>query len=165
MAGVPQPTAAPPRLQLDPTLDFLRLLWGIETCLQSTSKRMGSSIGITGPQRFTLRIVSRFPGISPTEVADLLRLHPSTITGVLQRLVDKGLLARERDASDARRARLHVRPGAARFTRVNAGTVEAAVARVLKRLPRSSVQHARDVLSALIDELEGENRKGARRRA
>jgi MarR family transcriptional regulator, organic hydroperoxide resistance regulator len=162
---MPQPTTAPTRLQLDPTLDFLRLLWGVETCLQSTSKRMASSIGITGPQRFTLRIVSRFPGISPTDVADLLRLHPSTITGVLQRLVDKGLLARQRDASDARRMRLHLRPGAARFTRVNAGTVEAAVGRALRRLPRATVAKARDVLAALIDELEGENRRAARRRA
>jgi|SRR5689334_8182003 DNA-binding MarR family transcriptional regulator len=144
---------SPLRPELDPTLDFLRLLWSIENCLQSTSKRMASSLGITGPQRLALRVVSQFPGISPKEVADLLRLHPSTITGVLQRLVDKGLLSRERHATDGRRAHLRAKPTAARFTRGNRNTVEAAVARALRRMPKSSVQHARDVLTAIIEEL------------
>ena len=138
---------------LDPTLDFLRLLWSIENYLQSSSKRMAASLGITGPQRLALRVVSQFPGISPKEVADLLRLHPSTITGVLQRLVDKRLLSREPHATDGRRAHLRVRPAAARFTRGNKQTVEAAVARALRRMPKSSVQQAREVLTAIIDEL------------
>jgi hypothetical protein len=54
---------SPLRPELDPTLDFLRLLWSIENCLQSTSKRMASSLGITGPQRLALRVVSQFPPI------------------------------------------------------------------------------------------------------
>jgi len=145
------PHASLPRL--DPTLDFLRLLWSIENYLQSSSKRMAASLGITGPQRLALRVISQFPGISPKEVADLLRLHPSTITGVLQRLLDKRLLSRERDTSDGRRAHLRVRPAAARFTRSNKQTVEAAVARALRRMPKSSVQQAREVLTAIIDEL------------
>jgi len=138
---------------LDPTLDFLRLLWSIENRLQSSSKRMGATLGVTGPQRLALRLVSHFPGISPKEVAHLLQLHPSTITGVLQRLVDKGLLSRERHATDGRRAQLRVRPAAAKFTRKTTHTVEAAVARALARMPKSSVRHARAVLSAIIDEL------------
>jgi len=141
-------------LELDPTLDFLRLLWGIENCLQSTSKRMASSLGITGPQRFALRVVARVPDISPKAVAEVLRLHPSTITGVLQRLVDKGLLARERNAADGRRAHLRVTRAAAKFTRGHKGTVEAAVARALRRMPPASVSRAREVLAAIIDELE-----------
>jgi DNA-binding MarR family transcriptional regulator len=142
------------RAVLDPTLDFLRLLWSIENCLQSTSKRMAMSLGITGPQRLALRVVARFPGISPKDVADVLRLHPSTITGVLQRLADKGLLSRKRNASDRRRAHLHVTPAAAKFTRGNRSTVEAAVARALRRMPEASVRSARQVLTAIIDELE-----------
>jgi predicted ArsR family transcriptional regulator len=76
---------------LDPVLDFLRLLWSIEHRLQSTSKRMGTTLGITAPQRLVLRIVSQYPDISAGELAHVVRLHPSTITGILQRLVAKGL--------------------------------------------------------------------------
>ena len=128
---MPTPHRRAAILGLDATLDFLRLLWSIENCLQSTSKRMSARLGITGPQRLALRIVARFPGIAPKEVADLLHLHPSTITGILQRLEDKGLLTRQRHATDGRRAHLHARPAAKRFTRSTRGTVEAAVARAL----------------------------------
>lgn len=105
--------------RLGPTLDFLRLLWSIENGLQRASKRMAASLGITGPQRLALLLISRYPGISANEVADYLRLHPSTITGVRQRLVDKGLLSRERDG---RRVHLRATPAAAKFTRRSKGT-------------------------------------------
>src|ERR1700733_7143915 len=92
----PHPARRPPHaapaaadLDLDPVLDFMRLLWGIEHRLQSASKRMEASLGITGPQRLVLRVVSRFPGLSAGELARVVRLHPSTVTGILQRLVRK----------------------------------------------------------------------------
>jgi hypothetical protein len=42
--------------ELPPTLAFMRLLWAIDHGLRSVSKRMHSSIGLTGPQRLVLRI-------------------------------------------------------------------------------------------------------------
>src|SRR5215471_18810817 len=108
---------------LDKTLDFLRLLWSIEHHLQSTSKLMESRLGITGPQRLVLKVVEQFPGISAKEVAHVVRLHPSTITGILQRLTRKGLILRAADPVDTRRVRLRIQPAARRFTRRSKGTV------------------------------------------
>src|ERR1041384_4165656 len=89
-------TADPP-YQLDPILDFMRLLWSVEHGLQRLSKQMEAEIGITGPQRLVLRVVGQFPGLSAGELAHIVRLHPSTITGILQRLVAGGGLERARD--------------------------------------------------------------------
>lgn len=139
---------------LDPTLDFMRLLWRIEHGLQSRSKQMEAAIGITGPQRLVLRIVDRFPGVSAGQLAHVLRLHPSTITGIVQRLVDKGLLGRTADRADRRRIQLRVRPGAKPFTRRSPTTIELAVARALAGVPPGHVRHARSVLTALADALE-----------
>jgi DNA-binding MarR family transcriptional regulator len=139
--------------RLDPVLDFLRLLWSIEHGLQSVSKRMESEIGITGPQRLVLRVVGRFPGLSAGELAHIVRLHPSTITGILQRLVAKGLLDRERDPGDSRRARLRLRPRAHVYTRTSAGTVERALTRALARVGDRNVQAARRVLSSIGETL------------
>ncbi len=148
-----RPRGADAAPQRDATLDFLRLLWSIQNCLQSTSKRMAASLGITGPQRLVLRIVAQFPGIAPKEVAHLLRLHPSTITGVIQRLTDKRLLERTPDTTDRRRVRLRVTSKAGRFTRSDRGTVEAAVTRALRRTPPASVRRARQLLAAIVEEL------------
>ncbi|PYR44066.1 MAG: MarR family transcriptional regulator [Acidobacteria bacterium] len=138
---------------LDPVLDFMRLLWSIEHGLQRMSKRMESELGITAPQRLVLRIVGRFPGLSAGELADIVRLHPSTITGILQRLVARGLLERERDTTDSRRARLRLRPRAVGYTRTSPGTVEQAVRQALKRAGQSNVRAARKVLSEVARRL------------
>jgi DNA-binding MarR family transcriptional regulator len=118
-----------------------------------TSKRMGASLGITGPQRLVLKIVTQFPGISAGEVAHVVRLHPSTMTGVFQRLVDKRLLVRERDPKDTRRTRLRVSKAARRFTGKSRGTVEGAVEQALRRLPAAHVKHARRVLATVAGAL------------
>jgi len=131
---------------LEPVLDFLRLLWSVEHGLQRLSKRMQGELGITGPQRLVLRVVGQFPGLSAGELAEIVRLHPSTITGILQRLVTRGLLRRERDPGDGRRARLWLKPRARAFTRTSRGTVEKAVTAALKRVGASDAFAARRVL-------------------
>jgi DNA-binding MarR family transcriptional regulator len=148
---VPTSSDAP----LDPVLDFMRVLWSIEHHLQATSKRMESRLGITGPQRLVLKIVSQFPGISPGDLSRVIHLHPSTITGVVQRLVNKGLLERDRDAHDTRRVHLRLRPRGLPFTRRSAGTVEAAVAGALRRAPVNQVLHARRLLEEIASALDG----------
>jgi DNA-binding MarR family transcriptional regulator len=132
--------------QLDPVLDFMRLLWSVEHGLERISKRMGNELGITGPQRLVLRIVGRFPDISAGDLAGIVRLHPSTMTGILQRLVERGLVERKRDPADSRRARLRLKPAAATFTRGTRLTVEKAVTHALERAGASNVRAARKVL-------------------
>jgi DNA-binding MarR family transcriptional regulator len=139
--------------QLDPVLDFMRLLWSIEHGLQRMSKRMENEIGITGPQRLVLRVVGQFPGLSASELAEIVRLHPSTITGVLQRLVARGFLERQRDPSDTRRARLRVKPKASRHIRSSRGTVERVVTEALEHVGSNNVRAARRVLKEIAQRL------------
>jgi DNA-binding MarR family transcriptional regulator len=157
---------------LDPVLDFMRLLWHVEHGLQSTSKRMEATLGITGPQRLVLRIVSTRPGLSPGDTARIVHLHPSTITGILQRLEKKGLLRRERDRDDHRRIRLYSQVAARGFVAASTGTVESAVTHALTRVPIYRVRHAREVLAAIASALADDRataekiehrRKGRRR--
>jgi DNA-binding MarR family transcriptional regulator len=139
---------------LDPVLDFMRLLWSIEHSLQRISKRMESDLGITGPQRLVLRVVGQFPGLSAGQVAHIVRLHPSTLTGILRRLVANGLLERERDPQDSRRSRLRLKPPAAAYTRTAAGTVEGSVRLALNRAGASNVRAARAVLGEIARRLD-----------
>jgi DNA-binding MarR family transcriptional regulator len=143
----------PERVIADPVLDFMRLLWNIEHGLQSRSKWMEKTMGITGPQRLVLRIVSDRPNLSAGELARILHLHPSTITGILQRLVRDKLLLRTRDPLDTRRLRLRLRAGARRHLTASSGTVESAVTQVLAGTSVNSVRQARVVLSGIADAL------------
>lgn len=139
--------------RLDHVIDFMRLLWRIEHGLQRVSKRMDATLGITGNQRLALLMIERYPGISATELADVLHLHPSTITGVIQRLQKKALLERESDAHDSRRITLRVAAAAKPFTRRRTGTVESAVTRALSGVPVPQIRAARRALAAIAEEL------------
>ena len=143
----------PASYPLEPVLDFMRLLWSIEHGLQRISKRMEAELGITGPQRLVLRVVGQFPGLSAGELAHIVRLHPSTITGILQRLVAKGLIERKRDPGDSRRARLRLRPAAVAYTRASPGTVERAVTEALNRVGAANLRASRRVLSEIANGL------------
>ena len=139
--------------ELGQVLEFMQVLWAVDHELQSTSKRQEASTGVTGPQRLVLRIVGRFPGISAGRVSEILRLHPSTLTGVLKRLEAHGLLERRADPADARRALLDLTPDGRAIDAARSGTVEAVVRRLLQRLPPRSVAAAREVLERLAADL------------
>jgi DNA-binding MarR family transcriptional regulator len=138
--------------QLGPILEFMKLLWAVDHGLQSASKRMESAFGITGPQRLVVRIVGRFPGISAGALADVLHVHPSTLTGVLRRLEERGVVQRRGDPNDGRRALFALTPRGKKLDTLRTGLVEQAVKRVLARLP-SDIVPAQRVLSALASEL------------
>src|SRR5438128_7540711 len=121
---------------LGAVLDFMRLLWAVDHSLQSASKRMEASFGITGPQRLVVRIVGRFPGIAAGRVAEILHVHPSTLTGILKRLEARGVLQRRSDPRDARRALFGLTAKGRKLDTVKTGTVEQAVRRVLTRDPQ-----------------------------
>lgn len=131
----------------------MRLLWAVDHGLQRRSKRMESELGVTGMQRVVIRLIGRYPEIAAGRLAELVHVHPSTLTGVLRRLVERGFVQRERDPRDARRSRfVLLAPGAA-IDATQAGTVEAAVRRALSRLPSETIDAARTVLAAIAEEL------------
>jgi DNA-binding MarR family transcriptional regulator len=138
---------------LGAVLDFMRLLWAVDHALQSASKRMESMFGMTGPQRLVVRIVGRFPGIAAGRIAEILHVHPSTLTGVLKRLESRGILQRRPDPRDARRALFMLTAKGRKVDTVRTGTVEQAVRRVLAKEP-AKVAAAQEVLASLSDELD-----------
>lgn len=138
---------------LGEVLEFMRLLWAVDHGLQSTSKRMESTLGLTGPQRLVLRLVGRFPGITAGRLANIMHVHPSTLTGVLKRMEKRGLLERKSDPLDGRKALFSLTDTGRNMDIPSTGTVESAVQRVLARLPPARLQSAQEALTALAQEL------------
>lgn len=155
MKRPPRAADAPALPPLGPTLDFLRLLWELDHDLQRRSKRMERELGLTGPQRLVLRIVGRFPGIPAGELATLLSLHPSTLTGILKRLERAGWLARRADPRDRRRTLLGLTAGGRELDGRDPNSIEGVVAHVASELGAERMQAAGEVLRALARVLEG----------
>lgn len=138
---------------LGEVLDFMRLIWEVDHALQRTSKRMESTLGVTGPQRFVIRIVGRFPGIPAGHLAEILHVHPSTLTGILKRLERQGLIRRRLDARDRRRSLLGLTDKGRRFDVGAEGTVEAVIQHAIERTPSRKFDAARELLSTIAEAL------------
>src|SRR2546430_781906 len=133
---------------LGAVLDFMRLLWAVDHALQSASKRMEATHGVTGPQRLVVRIVGRFPGIAAGRVAEILHVHPSTLTGILKRLEQRGILQRRSDPRDARRALFGLTPKGKKLDTLKTGMIEQAVRRALARDP-GQIAAVQEMLASL----------------
>lgn len=143
-----------PALQLDAALEFMRVLWDLDNRLQSMSKRMLETIGVTSPQRLVVRMIGLRPGISAGELSSLLHLHKSTLTGILRRLEERRIIRRSSDPVDKRLHRFVLTTEGDRINRHKAGTIEARIRQTLTRLSEQEIATARHVLIALTQSLD-----------
>jgi DNA-binding MarR family transcriptional regulator len=163
---MPLPSRSPTRVEaseLPRVLQFMQLLWALVHALEKTSKRMSIDVGVTGPQRLVLRVVELFPGVSAGHVAAVLHLHPSTLTGILRRLIERGWLVREADAEDRRRSVLRLSRRGTRINTAARGTVEAAVKSALNRVSERDLAATRRVLESIERRLESATSASPRR--
>jgi DNA-binding MarR family transcriptional regulator len=135
-------------------LAFLRTLWELDHALQTASKSMARRRGITGPQRVVLRIVGRFPQLAPSQLAAIVHLHPSTLTGILKRLEGRGLIKRRVDPNDRRRSFLVLTPKGRAIDVDDVHTVERVLATLFATLPPAQTAATQRTLRALAEALQ-----------
>ena len=151
---MPHPLPRPVRPQLaGETLQFMQRMWDLVHALNVRSKRMATTLGVTGPQRLVVRVLGRSPEMTASEIAETLGIHPSTLTGILSRLVGRQVLERKVDDVDRRRARFRLTALGETIDRERKGTVEAAVRRALGRADQSTITKTLAMLVLLTEEI------------
>lgn len=85
--------------------DLAEIMQGLRRIFRAIheySHDVQASFGITGPQLWALRTMRDHAPISLGELAARMCLHPSTVSGVVDRLERKGLVSRTRSGIDRR---------------------------------------------------------------
>ena len=67
------------------------------------SRTLVKYYGLTGPQLVVLQEISKHDEITPGRLAEAVSLSQATVTGILDRLKKRGLIARRRSETDRRR--------------------------------------------------------------
>lgn len=137
-------------------LEIIGHLWWIQKQLREVSAHMQRTMGVTIQQRVTIKMVAREPGITAGRLAELLHIHPSTLTRVLRRLVPAGLLERKQREGDSRKAMMFVTATGSKIADSVAGTAEAAMIRTLARVSKDDAEAALRFLRVVADELDAE---------
>jgi DNA-binding MarR family transcriptional regulator len=135
-------------------LELLQLLWGLDHVLERASLRMLRDLGVTGPQRMALRLITRVDEIGPSELALEMRHHRATISSLLNRLERGGLIQRLPAVGDRRRTVIVATDRGRELGLRQEGTIESAVSDVLRDTDPDDVAACVRVFSALRDALE-----------
>ncbi|HEX2878428.1 MAG TPA: MarR family transcriptional regulator, partial [Polyangiaceae bacterium] len=116
-------------------------------------KHMEMTLGVTGPQRLTIRIIGRFPGITAGHLAKLLHIHPGTLSGIIKRLERQGLIRRRPDTRDGRRSLLGLTEKGRLLETGTEALVEGVIEQIFERTPLEKLQATRDVLESIAMQL------------
>jgi DNA-binding MarR family transcriptional regulator len=105
------PATAPPPEPLAPVPDdFLSLAQVVARALRSTNVESWCAVDLTMPQLKALFLAYAPPGVSHSEIARALGVGVSTVTGIVDRLVEHGLVERRTDPADRRLSHVVLTP-------------------------------------------------------
>jgi len=120
--------------------------------IQEYSKAIFQRTGLSGPQVWALTLLQREAGLSLSELSERLFAHPSTVSGIVDRLVQRGAVSRIADEQDRRGVRLSLTPGGRRLLRKSPPPVQLGLSRALESLPKLQLRQLRRSLDRVVAE-------------
>jgi MarR family transcriptional regulator, transcriptional regulator for hemolysin len=150
--------------------EFAFLLNDVARLLRTYADHKAAQFGITRAQWVVLVRVDRSEGLKQSELAETLDLQPITLTRLLDKLCDSGLIERRPDAADRRAKRLYLTPAARPLLERLAGLGEETMAGTLAGIERanldvivSNLAHVKENLRKLIQRRDAEGAVAERR--
>jgi len=136
------------------TRDVLDAIRRIVRALRESSRAAERSVGIGAAQLFVLQRIAAAPGLSLNELAARTFTHQSSVSVVVSRLVERGLLTRTRGGGDdARRISISATPaGRALLARAPAAAQERLLAG-LGLMGAGSRRQLAELLGRLVDSM------------
>ena len=92
--------------------EFAFMINDVARMLRTYADYKGAQFGVTRAQWAVLVRLDRFEGLKQSELAEMLDLQPITLTRLLDRLCENGLIERRADPNDRRAKRLFLTPAA-----------------------------------------------------
>src|ERR1700722_11049681 len=92
--------------------EFAFIINDVARMLRTYADYRGAQFGVTRAQWAVLVRLDRFEGLKQSELAEMLDLQPISLTRLLDRLCDAGLIERRSDPNDRRAKRLFLTPAA-----------------------------------------------------
>ena len=133
--------------------EFGFILNDVARLLRTYADYKAAQFGITRAQWAVLVRLERSEGLNQTELADILDLQPITLTRLLDKLSDSGLIERRPDPGDRRAKRLFLTPAARPLLKQLAELGEETMASTLAGIDRESVEQMVSQLALVKENL------------
>jgi MarR family transcriptional regulator, organic hydroperoxide resistance regulator len=143
-------------VEISETVQSLRRI--VKT-IEDYSQKVSSEFGITGPQLWALKIISEHGTLPLGQLSKKMYLHPSTVTGVVDRLENKGYVARGRDGTDRRIVTVSLTAAGQELAKTAPHAVQGKMIYGLRKLKRAELHVIYESVRKLAEILEADNVK------
>jgi len=137
-------------------LKKFRIIFG---SVRQQFREVEQTCGITGSQLWILQEISRTPDIGVSELAERLSIHQSTCSQLVEKLVVRHLVTKERSKEDQRRVGLCLTQEAANILSDAPGPAEGILPEALQGLTEAALVSLDSSLLELIGQLRIRNDK------
>lgn len=131
-------------------LKKFRIIYG---SVRQQFREIEQTCGVTGSQLWILQEVAKTPDIGISELADRLSIHQSTGSQLVEKLVGRNLIIKERSKEDQRRVGLRVTAEASKLLTNAPGPAEGILPEALQALPESALLALNNSLVEVIGQL------------
>jgi DNA-binding MarR family transcriptional regulator len=134
--------------------EVMQSLRRIFKAIQDYSYDVSDKFGTTGPQLWALKTISQNESLSLGELGRRMYLHPSTITGLIDRLEKKALVERDRDQTDRRVIKLRLTSKGKGLVKRAPNPIQGKMIYGLRRLKRKELNLIHHSVQKLVEVME-----------
>lgn len=135
-------------------VDALRLL--VQT-LRTSGREAEQELGISSAQLYILQELADQPAQSINQLAERTYTHQSSVSMVVQKLVDSRLVTRTSAKGDARKLSISLAAGGRAMLKKSPKSGQSRLMNALRDMPRSERNDLAHSLASLVKTLEGES--------
>ena len=127
--------------------------------IQDYSHQVSSGFGVTGPQLWALKTISQEGSLTLGELSKKMYLHPSTISGVIDRLENKGYVTRDRSLHDRRVVNVCLTPAGESLVKKAPNPAQGKMIHGLSKLSEDELSAIYHSIEKLVEIMEVRNLK------
>jgi len=132
--------------------EILDAIRRILRALRESSRATESELGLSGAQLLVLQFLKSGKPLSINELAEKTQTHQSSVSTVVSRLADAGLVNRQTSAEDARRAEIGLTPMGSRLLNKQAPLLaQEKLFRVIAELPSNKQKQLAELLTQVVE--------------
>lgn len=140
---------------------ILRSLRRITRAIDIHSRQLAQKHRLTGPQLVCLRQIERDGQTTPSALARQISLSQATVTGILDRLSNRGLVNRVRSDTDRRRVHVTLTEAGQQLAESAPSPLQQRFAQRLEALAPEGQARIAEVLQQIVAMMEADNLKAS----
>jgi len=131
--------------------EIMQSLRQIFRAIQDYSQEVSRNFGITGPQLWALKTLFGDGALSVGDLSNKMYLHPSTVSGVVDRLEKKGYVVRDRNQKDRRVVTVALTPQGKRLVKKAPNPIQGKMVYGLRKLEARKLNSIYAAIQKLVE--------------